>query len=215
MRRCWQVDPSNFTFVHAMNHTITPNQLATLLGIRTPILQAPMGRSAPPALAAAVSNAGCLGMLGCSWDTAELMQRKIRETKQLTSKPFAVNLCMQWDQAERLSIALAEGVRHISLFWGSPSPLMAKAKAAGAIVLHTVGDAQEAQHALELGVDVLVAQGVEAGGHVRSKIALSVLVPRVCDVVASLNVSVPVIAAGGMADGRGIAAAIALGASGV
>ena len=114
------------------------NRIAELLAIRYPIFQAPMGRTAPPELAAAVTNAGGLGMLGTSWDKPDIMRKKIRATRALTDGPFAVNLAMPWDQHERLEIALEEGVKAVSLFWGDPIPYIRKAKDAGATVMHTV-----------------------------------------------------------------------------
>lgn len=187
------------------------NRITGLLSIRYPILQAPMGRTAPPALAAAVTNAGGLGMLGTSWDTPKVMREKIRATRALTEGAFGVNLAMPWDQHERLQIALEEGVKAISLFWGDPSPYLRTAKDAGAVVMHTVATPEEARRVVDLGADIIVAQGVESGGHVWSTVSTMVLVPLVCDAVPG----VPVIAAGGMADARGIRAALALGADGV
>jgi nitronate monooxygenase len=190
---------------------MTENPITRLLAIRLPILQAPMGRTAPPELAAAVTNAGGLGMLGTSWDAPEVMRQKIRATRALTAGSFAVNLAMPWDQHERLDIALDEGVEAVSLFWGDPSAYMRRAKDAGAIVMHTVATPEEARRAVDLGADIIVAQGVESGGHVWSTVSTMVLVPLVCDAVPD----VPVIAAGGIADVRGVRAALALGAQGV
>ena len=187
------------------------NRIAELLSIRFPIFQAPMGRTAPPRLAAAVSNAGGMGMLGTSWDTPQILKEKIRETRALTDGTFAVNLAMPWDQHERLDIALEEGVKVVSLFWGDPAPYLRRAKDGGAVIMQTVATPEEARRAVDLGVDLIVAQGVESGGHVWSTVSTMVLVPLVCDAVPG----VPVIAAGGMADLRGVKAALALGAEGV
>jgi nitronate monooxygenase len=181
------------------------------LDIRYPIFQAPMGRTAPPGLAAAVTNAGGLGMLGTSWDAPAVMREKIRATRALTDGPFAVNLAMPWDQHERLEIALEEGVKVVSLFWGDPAPYINKAKNSGALVIHTVATPDEARRVADLGADFIVAQGVESGGHVWSTVSTMVLVPLICDAVPG----VPVIAAGGIADSRGVRAALALGAQGV
>lgn len=180
------------------------------LGIEIPIIQAPMGGAASPALAAAVSNAGGLGTLALWGADAPAIRRQVRETRALTAKPFAVNLNLEFPQEERLDICLQEGVPVISFFWRDPSAVVARAKAAGAVVLHTVGTAAEARLAAECGVDVVIAQGWEAGGHVRGTVATMALVPAVVDAVGP----VPVFAAGGIADGRGLAAALALGASG-
>jgi NAD(P)H-dependent flavin oxidoreductase YrpB (nitropropane dioxygenase family) len=139
------------------------------------------------------------------------LRRDIREVQSLTSRPFAANLNLTFPQTERLDACLEEGVRVISLFWGDPTELAARAKASGAIVTWTVGSVTEARRAADAGVDIVVAQGWEAGGHVRGTVGTIALVPAVVDVVSPL----PVVAAGGIADGRGMAAAIALGASGV
>ena len=184
--------------------------LCDILGIEVPIIQAPMGGAVGPRLAATVSNAGGLGTLPLSWqDNAELRE-VIRETKSLTDKPIAVNLILEYSQEERLEVCLQERVPVISFFWGIDAPLVTRAKAGGAIVMQTVGSVEEAQHAVRCGVEIIVAQGWEAGGHVRGDVTTMALVPAVVDAVGS----VPVVAAGGIADGRGLAAVYALGAAG-
>jgi nitronate monooxygenase len=178
------------------------------LGIAVPIVQAPMGGAVGPRLAAAVAEAGGLGMLGLSWTAPEAMREALRETTALTRRPFGVNLVMDTDQTERLGVALDAGVKIISLFWGDPAPYVRACHERGAIVVHTVGSSAEARRSVAAGADVIVAQGWEAGGHVWGEVATLALVPRVVDAVAP----VPVIAAGGIADGRGLAAVLALGA---
>jgi NAD(P)H-dependent flavin oxidoreductase YrpB (nitropropane dioxygenase family) len=186
-------------------------QLCKMLGIEIPIVQAPMGGAVPVHLAAAVSDAGALGTLPLWRAKDETLRHSLRKMRSLTARPFAVNLNMEFPQADRLEICLEEGVPIISFFWRDPGALVKRAKAGGAIVLHTVGNAEEARRAVDSGVDVIVAQGWEAGGHVRGTVATLPLVPTIVDAVGDT----PVIAAGGIADGRGMAAALALGASGV
>lgn len=180
------------------------------LGIDLPIVQAPIGEASSPALVAAVSNAGGLGMLSITWRSLERTRESIRQTRELTGKPFGVNLVLDWDPEERLAIALDEGVPFVSFFWGDPAPYVARIHAAGALVAHTVASTSEAKRAAAAGVDVVVAQGWEAGGHVWGEVATLPLIPAVVDAVPG----VPVIAAGGISDGRGLAAVLALGASG-
>lgn len=177
-----------------------------LLGIEHPIVQAPIGAAAVPALAAAVSNAGALGTLALSWtqDSGAL----VRETAALTTRPFAGNFVLEWDQHARLDAALEAGLRIVSFTWGDPTPYIERVHDVGGTVLHTVGSAEEAQRAVANGIDVVVAQGWEAGGHVGGSIATLPLVPAVVDAVTP----VPVIAAGGIGDARGVAAVLALGA---
>ncbi len=182
-----------------------------LLGSELPIAQAPIGGASTPALAAAVSNAGGLGTLSLTWRSPAAARALIRETKARTARPFAVNLVLEWDPSERLAIALEEGVRLVSFFWGDPAPYVATVHDAGALVIHSVASADEARRAVAAGVDLIVAQGWEAGGHVWGEVATLPLVPAVVDAVAP----VPVLAAGGIVDGRGLAAALALGAAGV
>lgn len=183
-----------------------PTPLCDLLGITQPIVQAPMGSGAVPRLAAAVSDAGALGTVALTW--VGDVQRTVRETAALTERPFGGNFILAWDQHGRLDEALEAGLRIVSLAWGDASGYVEQAHDAGALVLHTVGSAEEARKSASLGVDVIVAQGWEAGGHVWGTVATLPLVPAVVDAVAP----VPVIAAGGIGDARGVAAVIALGA---
>ena len=185
--------------------------LCSLLGIELPIVQAPMGGATTPELAAAVSNAGGLGTLALSWHPPDAVRAAVRATRALTDRPFAVNLVLAFPQEERLSICLEEGVPVISFFWGDPAPHLAAMRAAGAKSMLTVGSAEQARRAVDAGVDVVVAQGWEAGGHVLGEVATLPLVRAVVDAVSPA----PVVAAGGIADGRGLVAALALGAAGV
>jgi nitronate monooxygenase len=161
---------------------------------------------AVPELTAAVSNAGALGMFTLTW--SDPAGDVVRETAALTDRPFGGNLIISSDQHSRLDQALEAGLRIVSLFWGDPTGYVEQVHDADGVVLQTVGSAEEGRRAVAAGVDVVVAQGWEAGGHVRSGVATLPLVPAVVDAVAP----VPVIAAGGIGDHRGVAAVLALGA---
>jgi nitronate monooxygenase len=162
--------------------------------------------AAIPGLAAAVSNAGALGMLTLTWsDDAGAV---VRETAALTTRPFGGNFVLTEDHHRRLDQALEAGLRIVSFLWGDPSGYIEQIHGAGGIVLLTVGSAEEARRAVASGVDVVVAQGLEAGGHVWGRVGTLPLVPAVVDAVTP----VPVIASGGIGDARGVAAVLALGA---
>jgi nitronate monooxygenase len=177
--------------------------------LELPIIQAPIGSASTPALVAAVCNSGGLGMLSGTWRPPDELRELIQQTKSLTNQPFGVNLVLAWDMTERLDICLSEGVEFLSFFWGEPpSEFIRKCHKNGARVFHTVGSAREAKIAVDRGVDFVVAQGVEAGGHVWGSIGTMALVPAVVDAVPKT----PVIAAGGIGDARGVRAALALGA---
>jgi nitronate monooxygenase len=175
-----------------------------LLGIEQPVVLAPM--VSVPRLAAAVSNAGALGMLTLTW--SDDIPAVIGETAALTARPFCGNLVLTEDRHRRLDQALGAGLRIVSFFLGDPGGYVKQVHDAGGIVLYTVGSAEEARRAVASGVDVIVAQGWEAGGHTGSTVATLPLVPAVVDAVTP----VPVIAAGGIGDARGVAAVLALGA---
>jgi NAD(P)H-dependent flavin oxidoreductase YrpB (nitropropane dioxygenase family) len=162
--------------------------------------------AAVPRLAAAVSNAGALGMVTLTWSADA--GAVVRETAALTGKPFGGNLVLTEDHHRRLDQALEAGLRIVSFIWGDPSDYIEPVHDAGGVVMLTVGSAEEARRAVASGVDVIVAQGWEAGGHVWGSVATLPLVPAVVDAVAP----VPVIAAGGIGDARGVAAVFALGA---
>ena len=185
------------------------NAFCRKLDVEIPIVLAPMGGAVGPELTAAVSNAGGLGLIPLWYLEPDVVRSNIRATSALTKRPFGVNLNLNWPQEDRLAVCLDEGVKVISFFWGHSRPLVERAKKAGATVLQTVASAEEAKQAVDEGADIVVAQGWEAGGHVRGTVATLPLVPAVVDKVAPK----PVIAAGGIADGRGLAAVLALGAS--
>ena len=179
------------------------------LEMKIPIVLAPMGLAAGPELVAAVSNAGGLGMIPLWRADLSVFAEQVRAVRSLTSRPFGVNLNLIWPQEERLAACIDEGVGIVHFFWGDPGHLVGKAHAAGLVVMQTVGTAAEARNAVDAGVDIVVAQGFEAGGHVWGKVTTMALVPAVVDAVGPT----PVFAAGGIADGRGLAAVLALGAS--
>ena len=180
-----------------------------LVGIELPVVQAPMGSASCPALAGAVSNAGGLGMLALSWTDPADVRRLVRETRSLTRRPFGINLILHWDQEDRLTICLEEQVPVISLAFGDALPFVERIQSAGSLVCVMVGSAKEARVAVDAGVDFVVAQGWEAGGHVTGRVATLPLVRAVVKEVAPT----PVVAAGGISDGAGLAAALVLGAS--
>ena len=173
-------------------------------------MQAPIGPAASPELVAAVSGAGGIGCLGASWTTPVTLREQIRAIRRVTERPFCVNLVLAFDQSERLELCAEEGVEVVSFSWGVRPGLIARAREAGCAVLVQVGSAADAVAAARAGCDAIVAQGVEAGGHVQGTTAL-------LDLVASVlrAVDVPVIAAGGIADTDGARAAVAAGAAGV
>ncbi len=185
-------------------------ELCTLLGIKKPIISAPMGGAAGPDLVAAVCNAGGFGVIPLWGSPVEHVRAGIGQVRALTDKNFAVNLNLSFPYQEQLQACIDDQVFAVSLFWGMEPSAIEAAKSVGLIVMASVGTAQEAKHAADAGADVIVAQGWEAGGHVWGKVATMALVPAVVDAV-----KVPVVAAGGIADGRGLAAALMLGAAGV
>lgn len=192
--------------------TTLETPLTQLLGLRVPVVQAPMGGVDGPELAAAVIEAGGLGMLGLSWTPVEQIEDRIGRTRDLAAGPLGANLVLQGDQHARLVACLEAGVEVVSFFWGDPEPYLPLLKAAEVKTMLTVGSAFEARRAVDQGIDVVVAQGFEAGGHVWGQVGTMALVPAVADAVQG---RAPVVAAGGIADGRGLAAALMLGASGV
>jgi NAD(P)H-dependent flavin oxidoreductase YrpB (nitropropane dioxygenase family) len=180
-----------------------------LFEIDVPIFQAGMARYTTPELVAAVSNAGGLGIIGGLGRTPDELRSEIRRVRELTSRPFGVNhVVCQIDQAA-VQMTLAQRVPVLSLAWGRATELTYQAHEAGIKVVHMVASPEEAGQVASDGADVIVAQGTEGGGHVGMMSTLP-LVPQVVDVVGA----VPVLAAGGIADGRGLAAVLMLGAQG-
>lgn len=188
-------------------------RLCDLFGIDHPILNAPMGGGdAPGRLAAAVSEAGGLGLIGgTTLGGVEWLVDEIRAARDLTDRPFGVGFISHIpNTAQLMDAALREGVRIVAHSFADPTPFVEPAHDAGALVLCQVRGVDAARRAAAAGVDAVTAQGTEAGGHT-GRVSTLPLVPRVVDAVAP----VPVVAAGGLADGRGIAAALMLGAEGV
>ncbi len=183
--------------------------LCDALGIEHPIVSAPMGPDlAGPELVAAVSGAGGLGILQAQFAPPAALREQIREIRSRTAKPFGVSAILHFPCDPLVEVCLEERVPVLWFFWGDPAKYVAPAHAAGTKVFHQCGSVAEARSAARAGVDVVVAQGSEAGGHVRGTVSTLVLVPRVVDAVAPT----PVIASGGIADGRGLVAVLALGA---
>ncbi|MGW3012152.1 NAD(P)H-dependent flavin oxidoreductase [Streptomyces sp. NPDC001219] len=184
--------------------------LTRLVGVRHPLVQTGMGWVAGPRLVSATAEAGALGILASATMTVEQLRSAVREVKSRTDAPFGVNLRADaGDAAERVRLLVAEGVR-VASFALAPSPeLIARLKDAGIVVIPSVGARRHAEKVAAWGADAVVVQGGEGGGHTGS-IATSVLLPQVVD-----TVDIPVIAAGGFFDGRGLVAALAYGAAGV
>lgn len=182
--------------------------LCNTLGIELPIMQAAIGGISCPALAAAVSNAGGLGAIAMTGCGADGVSKLMRETQELTSAPFVANLLLSFDIEDEFRALLKDPPKVFSFFWGDIAPYAQPVHDVGALVMASVGSIDEARKAVDAGADIIVAQGWEAGGHVRGTTATLPLIPQVTDAVAP----VPVVAAGGIADGRGLAAVLCLGA---
>jgi NAD(P)H-dependent flavin oxidoreductase YrpB (nitropropane dioxygenase family) len=183
--------------------------LCHFLGIEHPIIAAPMGPDLTgPDLVATVSNAGGLGILQAQLCPPVLFRQEIRRVRELTDKPFGVNLVLHFPALDHVAVCLEERVPIFSFFWGDPTAYVERAHAVGTKAVHQVGSVADAQRAAAAGVDVLIAQGLEGDGHVAGEVSTLALVPRVVDAVAPR----PVAAAGGIGDARGVVAALALGA---
>jgi enoyl-[acyl-carrier protein] reductase II len=185
-------------------------RLCDLLGIEVPIILAPMGSCTSAGLAAAVSNAGGLGGIGSLFRTTAAIKRDIDAIKELTNRHFAINHVPQTLDAEAFQYTLKAQPAVISFALGDPGDLVQQAHDVGSLVMLQVTNVEQAVQAASRGVDVIIAQGGEAGGYC-GVVSTMALVPQVVDAVSPI----PVVAAGGIFDGRGIAAALMMGASGV
>ncbi len=188
------------------------SRIAEMLGIEYPIIQAPMGWIARSALASAVSNAGGLGIIETSSGELDIIKEEIRKMRELTDKPFGVNIAQAFVRDPQIAdFVVEQGVKFVTTSAGDPTKYTEKLKSAGLTVFHVVPTLAAALKAVDAGVDGLVVEGGEGGGFKNPRdVASMVLLPLVAE-----NVNVPIVAAGGITDGYGMAAAFALGAEAV
>ena len=186
------------------------NRVTELTGIRYPVFQGGMAWVAEARLAAAVSNGGGLGIIAAANVPADLLDQQLRLVRQLTDRPFGLNIMLLSPTAqEAVELAAAHRVPVVTTGAGMPGKVMDRLKPLGTVVIPVVASVAHAERVAKQGADAVIAEGLESGGHI-GEISTFALVPQVVDAV-----SIPVIAAGGIADGRGVAAAFALGADGV
>lgn len=186
------------------------------MGFEYGIVQAPLGPDiSGPALVAAVANAGGIGLLRApDWESPDHLRNLIAQTRKLTDKPFGVGVILAFPHEENIRAILEEKVAVLQIYWGPcTEKLVGQAHLAGTKVVPQVGSVEEAKRAIDVGVDAIIVQGREAGGHVIGQEGLISLVPKVVDLVGDRDI--PVIAAGGIADCRGYVAALVLGARGI
>lgn len=185
-------------------------EITELLGIEAPIIQGGMAWVAEHRLAAAVSEAGGLGLIGAASAPADWVRDQVREAKKLTEKPFGVNIMLMSPYADDVAkVIVEEGVRVVTTGAGNPEKYIKMWKDAGVKVIPVIASVAQAKRMERCGADAVVAEGCESGGHIGESTTMT-LVPQVVDAV-----QIPVVAAGGIADGRGIAAAFMLGAKAV
>ena len=185
-------------------------RLTELLGIEHPVIQGGMAWTATAELAAAVSNGGGLGIIGAGHMPTEILRSEIQKAKALTDKPFGVNLMLLTPHIDEIvTMVIEERVPAVTTGAGNPGKYMAGLKGAGVKVLTVVPSVALAKRMESIGADAVIGEGMEAGGHI-GELTTMVLTPQLVDAV-----TIPVVAAGGIADGRGVAAAFALGADGV
>ena len=185
-----------------------------LLGIEHPIALAGMAGETPPRLVAAVTDAGALGIMGVSDAPPERLIRLVSEVREKTDGPFGLNLLLHFMSDEEIDLVLEQRPAVLSTAWAGEAQelkaIFARAHESGAMVMHMVPNVDDAKRAADAGADVIVAQGTDGGGHI-GLVGTAVIVPQVVSAVAPI----PVLAAGGIADGRGLAAMLAFGAAGV
>jgi NAD(P)H-dependent flavin oxidoreductase YrpB (nitropropane dioxygenase family) len=192
------------------HHPALHTRFCDLVGVRYPIVQTGMGWVAGPRLVSATANAGGLGILAGATMTADQFVAAIRDVKDRTGNPFGVNLRGdQPDAFDRADVMIQEGVRVASFAQAPSAPLIQKLRGAGLVVMPTIGAQRHAEKVAEIGVDAVIAQGGEGGGHTGT-VPTSLLLPQVTE-----TVDIPVIGAGGFFDGRGLVAALAYGAAGI
>jgi nitronate monooxygenase len=177
---------------------------------RVPVVQAPVGPATTPELVAAVSRTGGLGTLAASWIEPDTLQQLLREIYDVVGAEFCVNLVLAFDQRDRLEVVLDGGARFVSFSWGVDGELIGLARDRGAVVLVQVGNVAEAVDAAQRGASIVIAQGVEAGGHVQGTTPLVELIREMRS-----ELEVPIVAAGGIADSASVRAAVAAGADAV
>jgi NAD(P)H-dependent flavin oxidoreductase YrpB (nitropropane dioxygenase family) len=193
-----------------VTHPTLTTRLCELVGIEYPIVQTGMGWVAGPRLAAATSNAGGLGILAASTMDFEQLRTAIAEVKQRTDKPFGVNIRSDApDAPARIDLLIEQGVRVASFALAPKQEQIARLKDAGVVVMPSIGAKRHAEKVAEWGVDAVIVQGGEGGGHT-GPVPTTLLLPQVVD-----TLDIPVVAAGGFFDGRGLVAALAYGAAGV
>ena len=188
------------------------NRVTNLFGIKYPIIQAGMVWVSGHRLASAVSNTGCLGLLGAGSMKPDLLRDHILKTKSETNNPFGVNIpLLRGDAEDLINVCISESVKIVFTSAGSPSKFTKKLKDSGCKVVHVIANVKQALKSQEAGCDSVVAEGFEAGGHNGiDELTTLTLIPQVVNAI-----NIPVIAAGGIADGRGILAAFSLGAEAV